>query len=130
MDINVSASMNTITLLGQNNGNDGSHFDNAAFNGFVISLLNPPAGFAFTSVQIQSINWDGQTPQISFSADDIYVNMAGMTQIGPGSDIVLSYTTTPLPEPGSLAILAGYGVVGLCLVRRRVGRVQRPSHRI
>ncbi|MGC2110277.1 MAG: PEP-CTERM sorting domain-containing protein [Candidatus Korobacteraceae bacterium] len=130
MDINVSASMNTITLLGQNNGNDGSHYDNTAFNGFVISLLHPPAGFAFTGVQIQSINWDNQTPLISFNADDIYINMAGMTQIGPGSDIVLSYTTTPIPEPGSLAILAGSGMVGLCLIRRRIGRLQRPSHRI
>jgi hypothetical protein len=93
MDITVSASTSTITLDGENNGGDGGccPYDTKPFNGFVISVGNPPPGFAFTSVQIQSVNWAGQSPQISFDATDIYVNMEGMKQIGPGSQIVLNY---------------------------------------
>lgn len=114
MDINVSASTNTITLLGQYNGcggtcNGGPYASGGGitFNGFVISLLHPPAGFAFTGVQIQSINWDNQTPAISFNGDNIYVNMAGLSQIGPGSDIVLSYNT--VPEPSSVLDMLASG---------------------
>ncbi len=116
MDISVSASTNTITLDGEYNACggtcNGGPYANAPFNGFVISVLNPPVGFAFTGVKIQSINWDNETPVISFDNNDIYVNMAGLSQIGPGSDIVLSYA---VPEPGSLVLMAS-GVLGIARV--------------
>ena len=98
MNIGVSASSNTITLDGEYNGCggtcNGGPYDNSGgvtFNGFVISVVNPPPGYAFNSVQIQSINWGIQVPQISFDATHIYVNMEGLAQIGPGSQIVLNY---------------------------------------
>ena len=102
MDINVSASSNTVTLLGEYNDCSGTcnggPFDSSpgvTFNGFVISVVNPPPGSAFTSVQIQSINWNNESPQVLFDATDIYVNMQGLDQIGPGSQIVLNYTFAP-----------------------------------
>jgi hypothetical protein len=120
MDISVSASTNTITLMGEDNGNDGSSFLPAAFNGFVISVQNMPQGFAFTSAGVQSINWLGENPLITFDNDNIYVNMRSMTQIGPGSDIVVGYTGNPaVPEPGSSYLLLGGGLVGLCRVVKR-----------
>ena len=119
MDIDVSATTDIITLDGENNGADGGFYLSGTFNGFVISVLNPSPGFAFTGVGIQSINWDNQTPPISFDPTDIYVNMQGLTQIGPGSDIVLSYTaSTATPEPGSILLL-GSGALGLAGVLRR-----------
>lgn len=71
-----------------------------------ISFDSTPVGSTFTSL----------------SAGDYYYRITGMSTGTVGGSYVLSSTVTPVPEPASIALLlAGLGVLGFAVRRRKAG---------
>jgi hypothetical protein len=87
-------------------------FQSASFFGFVIT--DPVV--TFTSLSVANNTLLGASPALSFDANDLYVNMQGLS-ITPGS---LQLQVAAVPEPETYALmLAGLGLLGLFARRRK-----------
>jgi hypothetical protein len=100
----------------------GGGFNSVAFNGPHIYDYQDTIS-SFTSVSLKAATLTGfDASRISFDADNIYLNFAGLGI--PGYDTVVSVdlnTSTVVPEPASLLLL-GTGLVGAVrAVRRKRG---------
>lgn len=86
------------------------------FNGYKMSFS---PGQVITDAQLVSYAPGGLTPEVTWTADTIYLNMWG-GQVNLDSSVLVSYTTAPVPEPATTALLsAGLAVVALGVRRRR-----------
>lgn len=113
----------------------GGNFSPTAFNGFAISdvsaSINP-----FTSFNLVSNTAVSGTPILSFDANHLYVNWAGLNfnrgelvfsvsslTTHPNSHPVTSFSRTisPVPEPDTYALLlVGLGLVGYSARRKQI----------
>lgn len=113
----------------------GGNFSPTAFNGFAISdvsaSINP-----FTSFSLVSNTAVSGTPILSFDANHLYVNWAGLNfnqgelvfsvsslAPHPNSHPVTSFSRTisPVPEPDTYALLlVGLGLVGYSARRKQI----------
>jgi hypothetical protein len=95
------------------------------FNGFHLSDTNGTID-TITGVSITGNNWVGfDASRITFDADNIWVNMQGLSTASTDSlsldvafDTVQPPNPNPTPEPATLALL-GLGLLGLGALRRK-----------
>jgi len=88
--------------LFQNNGDLDNYGDDASLGSF--SFDAAPVGNTFASL----------------GAGSYYYRVTGLVEGSAGGSYVLTSTITPVPEPGSMAlVLAGLSVVGFIASRRR-----------
>jgi PEP-CTERM motif len=86
------------------------------FNGYKMSFSQGPA---ITGVELVSWATNGLTPEVTWDADTIYLNMWG-GQLNLTSPVVLSFTTAAVPEPATTALLSlGLAAVAFTARRRR-----------
>ncbi len=111
----VNVSENSISMTGFNVG-----FGSVAFNGYHFFDTNGTID-DFTSVTVTSQNIIGQD-RINFSADDIWINMSGLSLYGSNGFLDLDFTTSAsvstVPVPAA-AWLFGSGLLGLAGLARR-----------
>jgi hypothetical protein len=93
-----------------------SSWTNPAFNGYAFSGLS--AGGAWTGYAL-STNFAGlDASRITFSPDEVTVNMTGIAPVA-GQSFTIKLLTSAVPEPGNVALLlAGLGALA-CAARRR-----------
>ena len=84
------------------------------FNGYKMSFSQGPA---ITGVQLVSYATNGLTPEVTWDADTIYLNMWG-GQLNLTSPVVLSFTTAAVPEPATTALLS-LGLAAVAFTARR-----------
>lgn len=90
------------------------------FNGWRLQF---GPGVEVTGAQLTAFAPGGLTPEVSWTADSVYLNMWG-AQLHIDHPVTLSYATTaaPVPEPARLALwMAGLAAMGLESMRRRRG---------
>jgi hypothetical protein len=60
--------------------------------------------------------------RISFSGDDIWINMSGLSLYDSNDSVTLSFTTSVVPLPAAVWLF-GSGLLGLVGVARRKARI-------
>jgi hypothetical protein len=94
-----------------------SSWNNTAFNGYAFSGL--AAGGAWTGYSLATDFTGLDASRITFSPDEVTVNMTGITPVA-GQSFTITLLASPVPEPGSLALLfAGLGAIACAALRRR-----------
>jgi hypothetical protein len=93
-----------------------SSWTNPTFNGYEFSGL--AAGGAWTGYSLATDFAGLDASRITFAPDEVTVNMTGITPVA-GQSFTITLLTSPVPEPGNLALLlAGLGALA-CAARRR-----------
>ncbi|MFS0735538.1 PEPxxWA-CTERM sorting domain-containing protein [Sphingomonas sp. 1P06PA] len=92
------------------------------FNGFVLSDISDNLA-AITGVSFTGGGFAGESPILSFDADNIFLNFANITQsTAPGTtySYAVTFATTAVPEPAAWALMiGGFGAVGGTMRARR-----------
>lgn len=102
----------------------GCNWTTTSFNGFVLSDVSSTVD-AFTGVTINAAtNYLGfDASRVSFDADNIYVNLQGLTANGTIT-LDINGAAGGIPEPAAWAMmLAGFGLVGAAMRRRETMQV-------
>lgn len=100
----------------------------AAFNGFVLSDVSNNLA-AITGVTFTGGGFAGESPDVIFDGDNIFVNFSPITQgtaAGTTYSYAVTFAATAVPEPAAWALMiGGFGAVGGTMRARR--RVAQPS---
>lgn len=90
------------------------------FNGFIFTFAGAPA---ITGVTLDAASSSGYTPQITFTANQVFINEAGLTLTSTSSgvfDVTTAVAPPPVPEPETYAmLLSGLALLGWTARRRR-----------
>ena len=93
-----------------------SSWTNTTFNGYAFSGL--AAGGAWTGYSLVTDFAGLDASRITFSPDEVTVNMTGIEPVA-GQSFTITLLTSAVPEPGNMALLlAGLGALA-CTARRR-----------
>lgn len=93
-----------------------SSWTNSTFNGYAFSGL--ATGGAWTGYTLTTDFAGLDASRITFSPDEVTVNMTGITPVA-GQSFTITLLTSAVPEPGNVALLlAGLGALA-CTARRR-----------
>ena len=93
-----------------------SSWTNPTFNGYAFTGL--AAGGAWTGYSLSTDFAGLDASRITFSPDEVTVNMTGITPVA-GQSFTITLLTSAVPEPGNVALLfAGLGALA-CIARRR-----------
>ncbi len=97
-----------------NTGGTGFPYLNAAFNGWVLTMVSGPA-ITGGSVAVGS---QFNPNSITLVGNQLFLNYQGVTGEGTLTSIIDIRTGASVPEPGTLALL-GAGLLGVFFARRR-----------
>lgn len=112
----VNVEEDSITMHGFNVG----FGDLGGFNGYHFSDTLGTID-SFTSVLSNGSNALIDDSRITFSDDDIWINMSGLSLYGANNSLTLDFTTAaPIPEPSTYALMIlGLGLIGFISSRRK-----------